>query len=216
MIDNVRTKEGTMHQSKSGFAIRFIAVTGILSAVAFVLQLIEFPLPFLIPSFIKLDFSDLPALIGSFSMGPVCGIAIELVKNLFHSLVSQSFGVGELSNFLLGAVFTGVAGLIYRFVHSKKGAVIGSLIGAISMAIISLPLNYFIVYPVYYNFMPQETIVSAYQAIIPAVDSIEKCLLIFNVPFTFVKGLINCLITFLIYKKLSPILKGTGMRRAKR
>ena len=216
MIDNVRTTEGTVQQSKSGFAIRFIAVTGILSAAAFVLQLIEFPLPFLIPSFIKLDFSDLPALIGSFSMGPVCGIAIELVKNLFHSLVSQSFGVGELSNFLLGAVFTGVAGLIYRFVHSKKGAVIGSLIGTISMAIISLPLNYFIVYPVYYNFMPQETIVSAYQAIIPSVDSIEKCLLIFNVPFTFVKGLIDTLITLLIYKKISPILKGTRVQRAKR
>ena len=161
------------------------------------------------------DFSDLPALIGSFSLGPVCGIMIELVKNLFHSLVSQSFGIGELSNFLLGAVFVGVAGIIYRFKHNKKGAIIGSLIGAISMAIVSLPFNYFIVYPVYYNFMPKETIVSAYQAIVPAADSIEKCLLIFNVPFTFMKGLIDCLITFLIYKKLSPILKGTSRRRQK-
>ncbi|MCR5210957.1 MAG: ECF transporter S component [Lachnospiraceae bacterium] len=215
MTYDVKTKEGTMQETKSAFAIRFIAVTGILSAAAFVLQLIEFPLPFLIPSFIKFDFSDLPALIGSFSLGPVCGIMIELVKNLFHSLVSQSFGVGELSNFLLGAVFVGVAGIIYRFKHNKKGAIIGSLIGAISMAIVSLPFNYFIVYPVYYNFMPKETIVSAYQAIVPAADSIEKCLLIFNVPFTFMKGLIDCLITFLIYKKLSPILKGTARRRQK-
>ena len=216
MTSEIRTKEGTLQETRRTFAIRFIAVTGILSAAAFVLQLLEFPLPFLIPSFIKLDFSDLPALIGSFAMGPVCGIAIEFVKNLFHSLVSQSFGVGELSNFLLGAAFTGVAGLIYKFMHSKKGAVIGSLLGATSMAIVSLPFNFFIVYPVYYNFMPKETIISAYQAIIPSVDSIEKCLLIFNVPFTFMKGLIACLITFLIYKKLSPILKGTGRRRSKK
>ena len=216
MTSEIRTKDGTLQETRRTFAVRFIAVTGILSAAAFVLQLIEFPLPFLIPSFIKLDFSDLPALIGSFSLGPICGIAIEFVKNLFHSLVSQSFGVGELSNFLLGAVFVGVAGIIYRFKHNKKGAIIGSLLGAISMALVSLPFNYFIVYPVYYNFMPKDTIVSAYQAIIPSADSIEKCLLIFNVPFTFMKGLIDCLITFLIYKKISPILKGTGRRRSKK
>jgi riboflavin transporter len=190
-------------------SVRFIAVTGILSAAAFVLQLIELPVPLIMPAFIKFDFSDLPALMGSFALGPVCGILIELIKNLFHTMVSGSFGVGELSNFILGAVFVGVAGTIYRYKKNKKGAIIGSLAGAIAMALISYPSNLFIVYPVYYNFMPKATIIAAYKAIIPGMKSIEMSLLCFNVPFTLVKGLIDVIITFLLYKHLSPIIKGS-------
>lgn len=189
---------------------RMIAVTAVLSALAFVLQLIEVPLPMIMPTFIKFDLSDLPALIGSFSLGPICGILIELLKNLLHAILSShSFGVGELSNFILGAVFVGIAGFYYQFHKTKKGAVIGSLLGAIVMALVSFPSNLFVVYPVYYNFMPKETIIQAYQMILPSVDSIEKCLLIFNVPFTFCKGMIDVIITLFVYKKISPILKGT-------
>ena len=177
----------------------------VLSAAAFVLMLIEIPVPMLIPPFIKFDFSDLPALIGAFAMGPLCGILIEFIKNLLHTFVSGSFGVGELSNFMLGAVFVGIAGLIYGLNRTKKGAVTGSLVGALAMALFSLPSNYFIVYPVYYNFMP---------AILPSVKSIGESLLLFNVPFTFVKGMIDVAVTFLVYKKLSPILKGTAGHRA--
>ena len=90
MTSEIRTKEGTMQETRRSFAVRFIAVTGILSAAAFVLQLIEFPLPFLIPSFIKLDFSDLPALIGSFSLGPVGGIGCHIRCRLFISFVEIS------------------------------------------------------------------------------------------------------------------------------
>lgn len=187
---------------------RAIASTGILAAAAFVLQYVELP-ALLMPGFIKFDFSDLPALIGAFTLGPVYGVIIELIKNLMHSLVSNSFGVGEISNFILGAVFVGVAGTIYRLNKSKKGAVIASFIGAIAMALISFPSNLFFVYPVYYNFMPKETIIAAYQAIFPGVKTIEQCLMMFNVPFTFIKGMCNVAITFLIYKKLSPIIKET-------
>ena len=188
---------------------RYIAMTGVLAAIAFVLQLIEIPLPMIMPSFIKFDFSDLPALIGAFAFGPVCGIVIELIKNVLHGIMaSGSFGIGELSNFMLGAVFTGVAGIIYRFNRTKKGAVIGSVAGAAAMAVFSFPSNLFIVYPVYYNFMPKETIIAAYQVIIPSMKSIEQCLLVFNVPFTFVKGMLDVLITLLIYKRISPLLKG--------
>ncbi len=195
-------------QGNSRFGARYIAVTGILAAAAFVLQLIEIPVPMLMPPFIKFDFSDLPALIGAFAMGPVCGILIELIKNLLHTFVSGSFGVGELSNFMLGAVFTGVAGLIYRHKKTRKTAVIASLAGAAAMAVISLPSNYFVVYPFYYNFMPEEVVLGAYQAIIPSMKSVLQCLICFNVPFTLVKGLLDVLVTLLIYKKLSPILKG--------
>ncbi len=188
--------------------VRAIAVTGILAAIAYVLQLIEVPIPFLMPAFIKFDFSDLPALIGAFALGPVNGILIELIKNLLHTMQSGSFGVGELSNFILGAVFVGVAGVIYRMKKTKHMALIASISGAAAMALVSLPSNYFVVYPVYYQFMPEETILAAYQAILPSVESIFQSLLIFNLPFTFIKGMIDVVITFMIYKHISPILKG--------
>lgn len=209
--NTVKRNEGTAGKAGSGSKdrVRVITVTGVLSAVAFLLQLIEIPLPMLMPTFIKFDFSDLPALIGSFALGPVCGIVIELIKNVLHALLATgSFGVGELSNFVLGAVFVGVAGCIYRKSRSKKGALIASLAGAIVMAVISFPSNLFIVYPVYYQFMPEETILAAYQTILPGMKSVAESLLVFNVPFTFVKGILDVVITFAVYKKISPILKG--------
>ena len=209
--NTVKRNEGTAGKAGSGSKdrVRVITVTGVLSAVAFLLQLIEIPLPMLMPTFIKFDFSDLPALIGSFALGPVCGIVIELIKNVLHALLATgSFGVGELSNFVLGAVFVGVAGCIYRRSRSKRGALIASLAGAIVMAAISFPSNLFIVYPVYYQFMPEETILAAYQTILPGMKSVAQSLLVFNVPFTFVKGILDVAITFAVYKKISPILKG--------
>lgn len=188
--------------------VRAVAVAGILSALAFVLMLFDFPIPMIMPTFIKFDFSDFPALLGAFALGPVYGILIELVKNLLHGLFSASFGVGELSNFLLGAVFAAVAGLIYQRNRTKQGAVLGAVVGALAMAVFSVPSNYLVVYPVYYNFMPEETILAAYQAIFPGVKSIFQSLLVFNMPFTFVKGLIDVLVTFLLYKHVSPLLHG--------
>lgn len=191
---------------------RKLTVAAMLSAVAFVLMFIEVSLPMLIPSFVKLDVSDLPALLGTFALGPVYGAAIELVKNLLHIVIkgTSSNGVGELCNVVLGAVFAVTAGLIYRFNKTRKGAILGSLIGAAVMAIVSVPLNYFVVYPAYVVFynMPLEAIIGMYQAILPSADSLIKCLVIFNLPFTFCKGLIDAILCFLIYKPLSPILHG--------
>ncbi|MBR2100069.1 MAG: ECF transporter S component [Eubacterium sp.] len=187
---------------------RLLAGCGMLSAAAIALQYLEFPLAFILPSFIKLDFSDLPALLGAFAYGPVAGIIIELVKNLIHMAVSQSGYIGELSNFILGAVFTFVAGVVYKKYNNKKGALLGGIIGSVCMAVISFPSNLFVVYPFYYNFMDKAAVLGMYQAILPGVKSIEEALLIFNVPFTLVKGLLCVLISMLIYKPLSPILHG--------
>lgn len=191
----------------SGSRLRKICGTAMLSAAAYVLMFLEFPVP-LIPPFIKMDFSELPALIASFAYGPVAGVAVCLVKNLIHLFNTQSGGVGELANFILGASFVFVAGMLYKRMHNKKGAIIGALVGAVIMAVISVPSNYFIVYPVYTAFMPMEAIIGAYKAINPSVNTLLDCLLMFNMPFTFVKGLFSLVITFLIYKPLSPILHG--------
>ncbi len=191
---------------------RALITCAMLSAVAFILMFIEFPIPMLIPSFVKLDISDLPALLGAFAFGPIYGAVIELVKNLLHILIkgTSSAYIGELFNFLCGSFMCVSAGAIYRFKRTRAGAVAASVVGCAVMAVLSVPLNYFLVYPAYvvcYG-LPMEAIIGMYQAILPSADSLIKCLTIFNLPFTFVKGMICAVICFFIYKPLSPVMRG--------
>ena len=172
---------------------------------------LDFSVPFM-PAFIKMDLSELPALIGSFAMGPLCGVVVCLIKNVLHLFITTTGGVGELSNFILGVAFVLPAGLIYKHKKNRKSALIGSLVGAAFMGIFSIVSNYFLVYPVYYNFMPEEVILAAYQAILPSVKNILQCLICFNMPFTIIKGMFSVVITFLTYKHISPILKGNQNR----
>ena len=189
-----------------------LTVAAMLSAVAFILMFIEFPIPMLIPAFIKMDFSDLPALMGAFALGPVYGVVISFMKNLLHIVIkgTSTACVGELSNFILGAIFSAVAGYLYKHHKSRKTAIIGAVAGAVAMGVLSVPSNYFVVYPAYVQFyhMPLEAILGMYQAILPSADSLIKCLVIFNLPFTLVKGLLDAVLCMLIYKPLSPILHG--------
>ncbi len=187
--------------------LRKISVTAILAAMSSVLMFINFSIP-IMPSFIKVDFSELPALIASFTMGPGYGIIVCLVKNLVNLFQTSTGGVGELSNFIIGSAFVTTAGIFYKFKRNRTGALIGSVIGAALMAVIGLFSNYYIVYPIYENFMPLEAIVGMYRAIYPGVKDLFHALVIFNIPFTFLKGMANTAITFLIYKKISPIIKG--------
>ena len=189
-----------------------LTVAAMLSAVAFILMFIEFPVPMLIPAFIKMDFSDLPALLGAFALGPVYGVIISFMKNLLHIVIkgTSTACVGELSNFILGAIFSAVAGYIYKHHKSRKTAIIGAVAGAVAMGVLSVPSNYFVVYPAYVQFyhMPLEAILGMYQAILPSADRLIKCLILFNLPFTLVKGLLDAVLCMLIYKPLSPILHG--------
>ena len=188
--------------------IRYLAMTAILAAVSSVLMMISFSVP-LVPSFLKMDISEMPALIATFSMGPISGVLVCLIKNLINLPMTTTGGVGELANFLLGVAFVVPAGVIYHFVKNRKGALIASLSGCIAMSLISVPINYFLTYPVYAQFMPLEVIIGMYQAILPSVDGLLSCLLVFNVPFTFVRGLLDAVLTFLIYKRISPLIKGS-------
>ena len=201
--NNNQVQKGTVKRVN----IRYMTVTAMLSAVAYILMFLDFSVPFM-PSFIKMDLSELPALIGSFAFGPVCGVIICLVKNVLHLLITSTGGVGELSNFILGVAFVLPAGLIYKYKRNRKAALIGSILGAVFMGAFSVISNNFLVYPVYYNFMAKDAILAAYQAILPSVDSILECLICFNMPFTMIKGLFSVAITFAVYKHISPILKG--------
>jgi riboflavin transporter FmnP len=187
-----------------------ITITAIMGAIGFILMMLEFPLSFIIPSFIKFDFSELPALITGFAIGPWWGVLVCLIKNVLHLFVGNTAGVGELSNFVLGAIFVFVASAVYKKKKTRGGALVGSLVGAVSMAVISVATNYFFVYPIYAKMLiPMDAIVSMYSAILPKADTLLEALLIFNLPFNFAKGIIDAAICFAVYKKLSPILKNT-------
>lgn len=187
---------------------RKIAISAMLAAIGVILQMLEIPLPF-IPSFIKLDFSDLPGFIGAFVCGPLAGVLITLIRNVIHIFMGSSAGIGELSNFILSASFVLTAGLIYKKMPNIKGVLIGGVAGAVIMGIVSFPVNNFIIYPLYYSVMgfPKEAILQMYQAIRPSTKSIAEALIVFNVPFTIAKGLISVIITSIIYKPLEKLIK---------
>lgn len=184
---------------------RKIVVTGLLAALSSVLMYLNFALPFSLP-FLKIDFSDFPALLASFSVGPLSGLAVCLIKNLISLPASSTLGFGELSNFILSSAFVVSAGLFYRKHKTKKGALIASLIGVFTMSVCAIFSNYFIVYPAYFKysgFITEDTLLG-----IAGVDAVLKVVLLFNFPFTFFKGLLNFLVTFILYKRISPILQG--------
>lgn len=181
---------------------KYIAVTAVLSAIAAILMQLEFSVPF-VPSFLKLDFSELPALLASFICGPISGVLVCLIKNVFKLITTQTGGVGELCNFLLGASLVIPVGLISKKNKSLKNIVTASVVGALCMAVCSLPINYYISYPVYIKlFMPGDTILSLYRAIYPGTRSLVHALIIFNMPFTFIKAAADAAAAVIIYRRL--------------
>lgn len=197
--------------TRTNVNVRRMTMTAMLAAVATVLMFISFSVP-LMPGFIKLDFSELPALIAAYAFGPVSGVTVCLVKNLVNVLFTTTGGVGELSNFVLGASFVFTAGMVYKHKKNRRSALTGALTGAAAMAVIGVFSNYYVVYPVYTAFMPMEAILGMYRAINPNVETLWDALVWFNMPFTFFKGLCSTAMAFVIYKPLSPVLKGLNRR----
>lgn len=188
--------------------VRTLTATAMLSALSYALMFIEVSVP-IIPSFVKFDLSDLPALIASYAYGPLSGITVCFIKNLINFLIkSQTGGIGELSNFILGVLFVVPAGLTYKVKKTRCWAALGASAGAVLSAAVSFFTNYYIVYPIYTKFMPMEAIIGAYRVILPSIQNLKQALLIFNVPFNFCKFAIVTALAFIIYKRISPILKG--------
>ena len=186
---------------------RKIIGAAMLAAVSFVLQFLELPMP-LSPAFARFDFSDLPALIGAFAYGPLWGVVIELIKNLLHLMRSATGGVGELANFLMGAALVLPAGLIYKRHKSRKRALIGCVAGSLCMGVMAALMNYFVLLPLFQMFMPMEEMIAAFESVIPFIDSRLDVVLWNALPMNILKGAVISLITMLLYKRLSPILKG--------
>lgn len=186
-----------------------LRITGVavLSAAAFILAYFEFPVP-LSPAFARMDISDLPALIGAFAYGPLAGVLIELVKNALQLTSTATAGVGELANFIMGGVFVFVAGAIYCRRKTKKAALTACLIASLAMGVAAAAVNYFILLPAFEAFMPLNELIASFGEFMPFIRTKLDVVLYNALPFNLLKGLVISAVTMLIYKKLSPILKG--------
>ena len=191
---------------------RKLVEIGMLGAIATVLMLFEFPLPFIAPPFYELDFSEVPVLVGAFALGPMAGASIELVKILINLLINGTATafVGEIGNYLLGCSFIIPAALIYKKRKTKKNALIAMVIGTIVMTVFGCFLNAYILLPTYATAfgMPIDAIVGMGSAINANINDVMTFVIIAVAPFNIIKGIIVSVITLLIYKHISPILKG--------
>lgn len=186
---------------------RTITMTVLLAAVSYVLAFIEFPVPFS-PPFARMDLSDFPALIGAFAFGPIAGVLIELVKNALQLLSTATGGVGEFANFLMGASFVFTAGFIYKLHKTKTTAWIAGLTGSVIMGIIAALANYYILLPLFEQFMPLDELIASFEAYIPFIHSKRDIVLYNAFPFNLLKGVVISVVTMFVYKRLRPILKG--------
>ncbi len=186
-----------------------IALIGMLGALSALLMLIEVPLTFLAPGFYKLDLSELPAIIGSFALGPVAGALIELVKILLKLLIKPTTTgfVGELANFCIGCCFVVPAGLLYSRHKTKKVAAWALVLGSLCMTAVGVLLNVWLMLPFYSRLMPLESILAMGAKIWPAVDSVWDFALLCVAPFNLFKAVLVSLLTMLLYKRVSRLIR---------
>jgi len=185
---------------------KYITKVAILSAIAAIVMFIEAPLP-MMPPFLKLDLSDVPALVGAFALGPVAGILIELVKNLIHVTMTQTGGAGEIANFIVGISFVAPAGLIYKYHKSFVGAIISLAAGGLFMALSSCVVNYYITIPFYVKAgFPLDAIIGMCSQVNDKITNMRTLILMGILPFNLIKAIIVSAVTVLLYKRISPIL----------
>ena len=189
--------------------LKYVAKVGVLSAVAAILMLFEIPLWFA-PSFYELDLSELPILIGGFALGPLAAVLMELVKNLLNLLMNGTTTafVGEFANFVTGCAFVLPATLIYKYHKTRKGAIIGLSVGALSLVVVGAVMNYFVLIPTFSSFygLPIDAIVAMGTKVNGAITDLTTLIVFAVMPFNLLKAAVCSLLTMLLYKRLSKIL----------
>ena len=193
-------------RSKS-FSLDRMVKVGILAGISYLLMFIQLPIP-IAPPFMKVDFADVPALIGGFAMGPWYGVLIQLIKNVLNLSKTMTGGVGELSNFVVGSTFVLVSSLIYRNKKTRKNSILALILGVIAMSAVATLSNAFIVFPIYSKVMNID--LEAFAGMIPGNSLVKNyiTLMIFSVaPFNIIKGAIESIVTQILYKRISPSLK---------
>lgn len=196
-----------MTQNK--WTVSTMAKISVLTAIATVLMMLDFPLPFF-PGFLKMDASDLPALLAAFSLGPVAGIVVELLKNVLHGIVrgfGDTAGIGNLANFVVGVAWVVPAAWYYQRHKTHKGAVIGMAIGTVAMVAVGAIGNWLVFLPLYAKFLfPMDAIINMSHEAIPGITDMKTLIVFAFVPFNLIKSILISLITAFVYKPLSPLL----------
>ena len=205
-----RRKAGDEGSKERILSTRRIAVIGMFSAMAAILMLFEIPMPFA-PSFYKLDFSELPVLIGTFAFGPVAGVMIEFIKIILKLIIkgTTTAFVGELANFAVGFSFLLPASLVYMLKKTKKHAIIGCIAGTLVLTVFGTAFNAVYLLPKFAQLygMPLEAIVGMGTAINPKITSVATLVIFAVAPLNLIKGTLVSIITLLVYKTISPIIK---------
>lgn len=189
----------------------------LLSAIALILMFIEFPIPFF-PEFLKIDISDLPALIGGFALGPVHGVVIELLKNLLHGMIKTSTGfIGEFANFTVGSIMVLVSAYIYKRNKTRKNAVISMIIATLVMSFGASILNYFLILPLYEKVLgfPMAAIIGMGAKVNSNIKDLNSFVMWAILPFNLIKGFVVSVLTLAVYKSVSPILHGEKIASTK-
>ena len=194
-------------QTVKCLATDYMIKVALLAAMARVVMFLEFPLP-MFPPFLKLDFSDVVPLIGSLAMGPMAGVLIELIKCLIQLVNSTTGGVGSLANFIVGAAYVAAAGAYYRRHKTKAGAMIGLVLGTVTMILAGAIVNYCITIPLYGIVMgwSEEMIVGMSANMIPLIHDKATLILFAFCPFNLLKGILLTVIAIPLYKPVSPLL----------
>lgn len=191
---------------------RRLVEIAMLGAVASVLMYFEFPLPFIAPPFYEMDLSEVPVMIGAFALGPSAGALIELIKILVKLLIkgTNTAFVGDIANYIIGCSFVVPAALIYKKHKTKRTALIGMMSGTVSMTVIGCFINAYVLLPTYATafHMPLDAIIEMGTSVNANIHDIFTFVLIAVAPFNLIKGLVISLLTLLLYKHVSPILKG--------
>ncbi len=205
-------QEETKKKPNNFFTAKRLALIGIFSALSVGLYFINVPLSFLFPSFLKINVSDLPVLIGGFAMGPLTGGIIEIIKILIKLPFSDSMCVGELSDLLIGLSFILPATFFYKYHKTKKGALIGLIIGAVTSIFVAVIVNRLIIVPFYVKVMniPFSALVTLCSEVLPNITEqnfYAYYLPLAVVPFNFLRSLLVGGITFLVYKRVSNLLR---------
>ena len=200
-----------MSQKKSsGSAVFVMTRCGILAAMAVILYYIEIP----VVAFYKLDLSTLPAILAGFAMGPLPGVAVVVIKNLVHMLGTSTACVGEMADIIMSSCFIIPASLIYRRRKDRKSAVLSMAAGTVLMTIAGVLVNYFILIPAYQTLMnlPLEVIVVMGTKVWSYIDNTVKLVIFITAPFNILKGAVLSVVTYLLYKRVSPLLHQKGAR----
>ncbi|HIU63967.1 MAG TPA: ECF transporter S component [Candidatus Avacidaminococcus intestinavium] len=185
------------------FTAQKIAFVACFSALAALLSLFDFNLP-LFPLFIKLDFADLPALIATFIFGPALGILIQIIRNFIHLFISNTGGIGELANMLIGVSLIGTVGFLYHHVLKGKQPFLALLAGILVMTSVAMLANYYLLLPLFSLFIPLDEIFAFSAQLIPFVHDKFTFVVYVIMPFNLIKGSIVAVFGYALYKKLSP------------